>query len=43
MNWRHELKVFGYTYEAKESNMNLSVVPQSQCAHIIITTSKCSA
>ena len=38
-----EMKVFGYTYEAKESNMNLSVVPQSQCGHIIITTSKCSA
>lgn len=43
MNWRHEMKVFGYTYEAKESNMNLSVVPQSQCGHIIITTSKCGA
>lgn len=33
------MKVFAYTYEAKESNMNLSVVPQSQCGHIIITTS----
>ena len=43
MNWRHERTVFGYTYEAKESNTNLLVVPQSQCGHILITTSKCSA